>query len=66
VIATELSPSWNAQRLAQAIPGSYLEVIKHCGHLPHEEKVEEFTSVVEKFLQRFFGESEKQCLQAVS
>uniref|UniRef100_A0A2N9EI23 AB hydrolase-1 domain-containing protein n=1 Tax=Fagus sylvatica TaxID=28930 RepID=A0A2N9EI23_FAGSY len=59
-------PSWNAQRLAQAIPGSYLEVIKHCGHLPHEEKVEEFTSVVEKFLQRFFGESEKQCLQAVS
>ncbi|XP_062154795.1 uncharacterized protein LOC133862899 [Alnus glutinosa] len=59
-------PSWNAQRLAQSIPGSYLEVIKQSGHLPHEEKVEEFVSVVEKFLQRVFGESEKQCLQAVT
>lgn len=59
-------PSWNARRLAQTIPGSYLEVIKHCGHIPHEEKVEEFVSVVEKFLQRVFGESEKQCLQAVT
>lgn len=59
-------PSWNAQRLAQAIPGSHLEVIKHCGHLPHEEKVEEFVSVVEKFVQRVFGEPEKQCLEAVT
>ncbi|GAV67773.1 Abhydrolase_6 domain-containing protein, partial [Cephalotus follicularis] len=53
-------PSWNAKRLSRAIPGSCLEVIKHCGHLPHEEKVEEFVSVVEKFLQR------KQCLQAAT
>ncbi|WCJ31377.1 alpha/beta-Hydrolases superfamily protein [Euphorbia peplus] len=47
-------PSWNAKRLSEAIPGSCLEVIKHCGHLPHEEKVEEFVSVVENFLQRNF------------
>ncbi|XP_075671943.1 uncharacterized protein LOC142641400 [Castanea sativa] len=59
-------PSWNAQRLAKAIPGSHLEIIKHCGHLPHEEKVEEFVSVVEKFVQRVFGEPEKQCLEAVT
>ena len=59
-------PSWNAQRLAQAIPGSHLEVIKHCGHLPHEEKVEDFVSVVEKFVQSVFGEPEKQCLEAVT
>ncbi|KAJ8748134.1 hypothetical protein K2173_012602 [Erythroxylum novogranatense] len=48
-------PSWNARRLAQALPSSHLEVIKDCGHLPHEEKVEEFVSVVEEFLQRAFG-----------
>ncbi|XP_030465644.1 uncharacterized protein LOC115684856 [Syzygium oleosum] len=62
-----LVPSWNAERLSQAIPGSCLEVIKQCGHLPHEEKVEEFVSAVEKFLQRAFGGSqEQQILQAVS
>ncbi|PQQ10827.1 uncharacterized protein Pyn_34370 [Prunus yedoensis var. nudiflora] len=43
-------PSWNAERLSRAIPGSCLEVIKHCGHLPHEEKVDEFVSIVKKFL----------------
>ncbi|KAF5201269.1 Alpha/beta hydrolase protein [Thalictrum thalictroides] len=50
-----LVPSWNAERLSRAIPGSSLEVIKNCGHLPHEEKVEEFISVVQKFLQSVFG-----------
>ncbi|XP_031249095.1 uncharacterized protein LOC116137323 isoform X1 [Pistacia vera] len=52
-------PSWNAERLSQAIPGSSLELIKNCGHLPHEEKVEEFVSVVERFLRRAFGSSEE-------
>ncbi|XP_062092282.1 uncharacterized protein LOC133798103 [Humulus lupulus] len=50
-----LVPSWNAERLSRAIPGSYFEVIKHCGHLPQEEKVDEFVSIVQKFLQRAFG-----------
>ena len=50
-----LVPSWNAERLARVIPGSTLEVIKQCGHLPHEEKVEEFIAAVEKFLQRLVG-----------
>lgn len=48
-------PSWNAERLARAIPGSTLEVFKQCGHLPHEEKVEEFIAAVEKFLHRIVG-----------
>lgn len=62
-----LVPSWNAERLAQALPGSCLEVIKQCGHLPHEEKVEEFVSAVEKFLQRALGGSqEQQILRGVS
>jgi pimeloyl-ACP methyl ester carboxylesterase len=58
-------PSWNAERLSRAIPGSYLEVIKHCGHLPHEEKVDEFVSVVKKFLQRAFDDSPQQRPQVI-
>ncbi|KAK6233357.1 hypothetical protein QUC31_005763 [Theobroma cacao] len=59
-------PAWNAKRLSRAIPQSKLEVIKNCGHLPHEEKVEEFVRVVEKFLQRAFGGSEEHSLQAIT
>ncbi|KAI3973446.1 hypothetical protein MKW92_039401 [Papaver armeniacum] len=47
-----LVPSWNAVRLSRAIPGSQLEVIKNCGHLPQEEKIEDFISIVRKFLQK--------------
>ncbi|CAN0877132.1 2-hydroxy-6-oxononadienedioate/2-hydroxy-6-oxononatrienedioate hydrolase [Linum grandiflorum] len=56
-------PAWNAKRLSQAIPGSSLEVIKDCGHLPHEEKVEEFVSVVQKFLQRAFSDMKEPSVQ---
>ncbi|ESR49214.1 AB hydrolase-1 domain-containing protein [Citrus sinensis] len=61
-------PSWNAERLSRAIPGSTFEVIKNCGHVPQEEKVEEFVSIVARFLQRAFGysESEGKSMQAVS
>lgn len=56
-----LVPAWNTERLSRAIPGSCFEVIKHCGHLPHEEKVDEFISIVQKFLQSAFNsDSEKQ------
>ncbi|OIT35563.1 PREDICTED: uncharacterized protein LOC109243201 isoform X1 [Nicotiana attenuata] len=50
-----LVPPWNSERLSRAIPGSCLEIIKNCGHLPHEEKVEEFVSIVDRFLERVFG-----------
>ncbi|KAL5569685.1 hypothetical protein UlMin_026260 [Ulmus minor] len=60
-----LVPSWNSKRLSRAIPGSQFEVIKHCGHLPHEEKVDEFVSIVQRFLQRAFGDAEEQNLQVV-
>ncbi|KAJ4978489.1 hypothetical protein NE237_009269 [Protea cynaroides] len=53
-------PPWNAEKLSQAIPGSHLEVIKNCGHLPHEERAEEFVSIVEKFLRRVLGAPEEQ------
>lgn len=59
-----LVPPWNSKRLASVIPGSQLEIIKNCGHLPHEERPEEFISIVEKFLQRVFSGSEEWCLQA--
>ncbi|KAL2898003.1 putative hydrolase YugF [Bienertia sinuspersici] len=58
-----LVPSWNSKRLSQAIPGSQLEVIKNCGHLPQEEKPDEFVSIVANFLQRIFANSEELCLQ---
>nr|XP_027110554.1 uncharacterized protein LOC113730218 isoform X1 [Coffea arabica] len=61
-----LVPPWNSKRLSQVIPGSRLEVIKNCGHLPAEETAEEFVSVVEKFLQRTFGASQEQRLQVVT
>lgn len=55
-----LVPSWNAVKLSQAIPGSHLEVIKHCGHLPQEEKADEFVSIVQKFLHRAFADPQEQ------
>lgn len=59
-----LVPASNAERLARAIPGATFEVIKNCGHLPHEERAEEFLSVVERFLQRAFGTVNEQVFQA--
>ncbi|GLT88490.1 hypothetical protein SLE2022_065150 [Rubroshorea leprosula] len=61
-----LVPSWNAERLSRAIPGCCFEVIKNCGHLPHEEKAEEFVSVVDKFLKTAFASSEDQSLPAIT
>lgn len=52
-------PSWNAEQLSKAIPGSNFELIKKCGHLPHEERVEEFVFVVKNFLLRVFGTHEQ-------
>ncbi|PSS32469.1 2-hydroxy-6-oxononadienedioate/2-hydroxy-6- oxononatrienedioate hydrolase [Actinidia chinensis var. chinensis] len=61
-----LVPSWNAERLSRVIPGSCLEVIKNCGHLPQEEKAEEFVSIVDKFLHRVLGGSQEQYLQTIT
>ncbi|MED6220273.1 hypothetical protein PIB30_043306 [Stylosanthes scabra] len=54
-----LVPSWNAERLSHIIAGSYIQVIKECGHLPHEEKPHEFVSAVENFLNRLVVDSNK-------
>ncbi|XP_021762321.1 abhydrolase domain-containing protein cgi-58-like isoform X2 [Chenopodium quinoa] len=59
-----LVPSWNSERLSRAIPGSQLEIMKSCGHLPHEEKPDEFVSVVAKFFNRVFSGSGELCMQA--
>lgn len=61
-----LVPAWNAERLSRVIPGSSFEVIKDCGHLPHEEKVEEFLVIVERFLRRVFGVADLQFLPAAA
>ncbi|CAM0950444.1 unnamed protein product [Alopecurus aequalis] len=60
-----LVPAWIAERVARAIPGSTFEVIKNCGHLPQEERAEEFLSVIERFLQRVVKTSDEQVFQAV-
>ncbi|KAL1559357.1 hypothetical protein AAHA92_09709 [Salvia divinorum] len=49
-----LVPLWNSERLSRAIPGSSFRVIDKCGHLPQEEKAQEFLSIVDEFLQRVF------------
>jgi len=57
-------PAWNAERVAHAIPGASFEVIKSCGHLPQEERPEEFLSVVRRFLQTVFRTPNEQVFQA--
>lgn len=57
-------PAWNGERVAQAVPGATFEVIKSCGHLPQEEKPQEFLSIVERFLRTVFGTPNEQVFQA--
>ncbi|XP_012858490.1 PREDICTED: uncharacterized protein LOC105977689 [Erythranthe guttata] len=61
-----LVPSWNAEKLSRAISGSCFEIIKKCGHLPQEEKPEEFVDIVDKFLRQVFGVAQAPRLQVVS
>ena len=56
-------PAWNAERVAHAIPGARFEVIKSCGHLPQEERPEEFLSVVGRFLRTVFRTPNEQVFQ---
>jgi pimeloyl-ACP methyl ester carboxylesterase len=45
-------PIWNSQRLARAIPDAQLVIIEACGHMPQEEKPEEFLSAVDVWLSK--------------
>lgn len=48
----KIIPVGAGRRIHEAIPGSVLEVIPKCGHLPHVEKAEEFASLVLRHLSR--------------
>ncbi|KAG0463692.1 hypothetical protein HPP92_019761 [Vanilla planifolia] len=61
-----LVPPWNAKRLAQAIPGSTFEVITKCGHLPQEERVEDFLAIIERFLHNVFESKEEKWAKMVA
>ncbi|CAA0836658.1 alpha/beta-Hydrolases superfamily protein [Striga hermonthica] len=61
-----LVPAWNSERLSRAIPKSSFAVIKSCGHLPHEEKIDDFVSIVDKFLQKVFGGAAEPCMEAMT
>ena len=45
-------PTEQSLRLAEEIPGAVLAVIPQAGHLPHEEKPDEFMQAVRQFLGR--------------
>ena len=47
-----LVPTAGSIALAEALPGAQLAVIQDAGHVPHEEKPEDFMSAVEGFLSR--------------
>ncbi|MGC8936665.1 MAG: alpha/beta fold hydrolase [Candidatus Methanomethylicaceae archaeon] len=46
----KIVPPSDAERLAKEIPNAVLVRIEECGHIPHEEKPEEFLSAVLEFL----------------
>jgi|SRR5579883_1228434 len=43
-------PPSRAERLAKAIPGARLEIVRACGHSPHEEKPDEALRAILPFL----------------
>lgn len=45
-------PLESGERLAETLPNAGMAVMEECGHLPHEEKPEEFLEVFEKFLEK--------------
>lgn len=51
-------PLWNVRRLHRCMPSSSLEVIKKCGHLPHEERGDKFLAAVRRFLRQLSRSSE--------
>ena len=45
-------PKEESQRIARKIPKAEFVVIRNCGHLPHEERPEDFIEAVNGFLER--------------
>ncbi len=43
-------PIWTAREISDAIPGSEIVVLNHCGHFPYIEQPTEFFNLVKKFL----------------
>ena len=46
----KIIPMDAGRRIHEAIPGSHLEIIPNCGHLPHVEKADEFTGLLVEHL----------------
>ena len=45
-----LLPASNSRRLAALLPSAQLEVMEDTGHVPHEERPQEFLKIVQQFL----------------
>jgi pimeloyl-ACP methyl ester carboxylesterase len=50
------TPVAHAGRFAEAIPGSRVEILDGCGHVPQEERPEELVRLLRGFLERREGE----------
>jgi len=48
-------PADGTKEAAKLTPGSTLVVVAECGHLPHEEKPQEFLAAIEAFLAQIDG-----------
>ena len=47
-----LVPLSNSLRLAALLPNAELKIMKNAGHVPHEERPEEFLGLVDDFVSR--------------
>ena len=45
-----LVPVSNSVRLAALLPNAELKIMKDAGHVPHEERPDEFLGLVESFM----------------
>ena len=47
-----LVPLSNSRKLATLLPNSELKIMDKTGHVPHEERPEEFLAIVKEFLEK--------------
>ncbi len=47
-----LVPASNSRKLASLLPNSELKIMDRTGHVPHEERPDEFLAIVKEFLEK--------------
>lgn len=49
-------PTRHSRRLSEIIPGAKFQLVKACGHVPQEEKPEEFVNIVNEFISQLINQ----------